>query len=424
MKVKNRFLNYNTPPLYKRVVFFLFIMGIYAKFHFDISNTFSIPGTTNFIIPYFICLIAGILIFISNKFIIEKSTLIYFAFFTLLNIGLFIGYSMLGRNLAQIYLSIFQFEVAVFFCLLFYDEIRKWNNLYLAKFFKHLTYFILLLCLLDFIPIFHQLSVQIMGTEESLLNMIRKDIYFFGLRLHRPFPFTMEPSHVAKLILVILPGWLVLSERKEFKKYFILTIAALIIIRSPIILGVFGMGVILLLKEFRLKDKTLSVVVIPTISIILIGVMISSFLIALGPRALSILGGYDTSTLYRIVRPFYILKGAITEFPLFGVGFGNTKLLLDVYGSRGFYLVSENMANNYLLPSLFGFFAYIGLIGTIGHAYLANKLLKLKNAKIKVFHFVVHLFLIAIATAGFFTMIFWGYLFILFRIYSNSISNK
>ncbi|MTI88130.1 MAG: hypothetical protein FH748_09195 [Balneolaceae bacterium] len=409
-------LFFKKPQFYSKVFVFLFIMGIYSRYHLNLPSGIFIPNI--------ISLIGGLGLLVSQGFRIRKNILIYFLGFTMLNLLLFgLGYITVGYNLIEVAKSFILFEVSVFFALVFYQELIYWRNEDLVQFYKKLTYFIIFLCFLDLFPIIHDLNMQIMGKQ--VMNVLENDRnFFFGTTLHRPYPLTTEPSHAAKLLFVVMPSWLYLSHEKDFKRFFLLCFVTLVIIRSPIILGIIGLGFLFFLAENKFKKTHLNYFAIGLILIILIVLSSIAYLNVLGPRAVKIISGTDASTYARVVRPWFVVKEVLLNHPFFGAGMGNTEYLAYLYQKKYLLLSLEGLDRGYLVFALLAPLAYMGLFGFIGHFFLVVRFLKPNSKRSLKFYLIVHYLLISISMGAFLTINYWGYLFILFRVYSNIFPEK
>jgi hypothetical protein len=242
---------------------------------------------------------------------------------------------------------------------------------------------------------------------------------FGGFR--RPFPLTKEPSHVAKFVLIILPAWFVLDSRRQYIKYFILGALFLAIVRSPIILGVFGLGVLFLLTDKSFKQKILPYLTIRIITVFLICLFGFFAFKIMSHRLPLILEGGDASTMVRIVRPFYVLKTSLINYPFFGVGVGNTELLANLYfHNYGSFLLSQELGGGYTIFSLFAPIAFVGIIGYGLHFTILVKYMRETRKFNNIFILLIHYILISIAMAAFLTVTYWTYIFIIVKIYTGA----
>lgn len=394
----------------RTIAILAFIFGAYSRFRIDIGPAF---------IPYFISFFSGIFLLFLNKGKIHKSTFNFIiGFVAVSGLTFVVSYLLTGFRLASVLQSIIFLIYSVGLSAIFLDTLLKMDDQRLSQLFYKVTITVLIFCLLDIFTPFHQLNVFILdlmgGHNQGEFASNREASYFFGIR--RPFPFTQEPSHVSKLLLVLLPGWLILSNEKKVFKFFALSLLSLLIIRSPVILGALGIGVVYLITrkgaKANLKVYVSSIVIV--LLLIVIGGVVSYFL--LESRINSIQSGGDPSTSIRLIRPFFILKESIAYSPLFGVGTGNTELLAELYLQNYTTLINEALGKGYTISSLLAPFAYWGLVGSFLHIIVVLKYLKQRlNIENGIILFVMY-FLLSISMGGFNTIAYWGYLILIFRI--------
>lgn len=284
-------------------------------------------------------------------------------------------------------------------------------------------YLILIFCLLDIFTPFHQINLQILelfSGEEKVSLLISR----FDEGLRRPFPFTKEPSHVAKYILIAMPAWFVLNGWKSYKKYFIGAFIFLIVIRSPIIVGVMGLGLAFILLDKSLRKGYLRFFTTRMLLLCLIVIVAFFTYQTIGNRLTNILHGTDSSTLMRVIRPIYILKVSLLNYPFFGVGIGNTELLTELYFQNyGNFMYNTALGEGYTISSLLAPIAFFGLIGSSIHMIFLVKFLRYKRKYHSLIVLVLHYILLSISMAALLTLNYWVYLFIIFRVYSFSEKN-
>lgn len=154
--------------------------------------------------------------------------------------------------------------------------------------------------------------------------------------------------------------------------------------------------------------------------------LVSSFLILailvyviLGSRINHIImTGQTTSIFIRIVRPFIIVKQALLHNPLFGVGIGNAATLATYYLSNYNLFAFGQLGEGYMVMSLLAPLAFWGIVGTTAQAGLLIFYLRKKVNRVLLLFLIINYVLISISMAGFVTIVYWGYLFIIIRVYT------
>lgn len=397
----------------KSIILAIFLFGIYSRFHLEIGPIY---------VPYILCAFAGISLLVLNRFRINSNTLKYFFLFCVANIFISIASVILYKlNGIVISTSLILFIYSVFWALLFLDELCSYPNYILAKYFKYTIYIVLVLCVLDLIDPFHEINLFILdnmgGHSLDRFSTDRDARYFGGVR--RPFPLTREPSHVAKFVLMILPGWFLLDGKKNYSLFFILALLFLVIVRSPIIVATIGLGLLFLINDRRFKKNLGSFISIRLVVVIL--TVILSFMVykLLGTRIAIFASGGDQSSIFRLIRPFLILKETVAEYPLFGVGIGNREKLALLYNDAYNIWINSILGRGYTISALLAPLAYWGIVGTVLNTVLLADYLKSRFIKVSFFLILVHYLLISLAMGAFNTVNYWAYLFIIFRIYSE-----
>lgn len=390
----------------RSLVLALFLFGAYSRFHLYIGELQ---------IPFVFCLLGGIVSLFAKKFKLKRSNLRYFIQFSFLNICLYVvSYFLVSYDVATVAKSLLQIEYSVFLALLFFDEICEWRKKELANFLKVFVWCVFALCLLDIFTPFHKLNIQILEVFGSqAITDLRYE------QFPRPYPLTKEPSHVSKFLLIVMPSWFLLDGSKAYKKYFSAALILLVVIRSPVILGVIGLGLLYLYLDKYYNRNLFSSILTKLSLLASLGLIVFLVLQIMGDRITSILVGSDTSSLIRFARPYLILNESLNNYPLFGVGIGNTEKLAALYNVKYSFLDVQFTGDGYTIFSLFAPLAFWGILGTAMQFYLIARYLKgkrvLGNYTFLVFHYV----LISISMGGFVTVDYWIYLFFIFMIYSE-----
>ncbi len=391
-----------------------FIFGIYSRFHLDIG-----PLS----IPYFISFASGISLLVLNNFRVNKISLNFFIYsflfsFIILVIHLLITKDVSVRSIIESYIFLIY---SIFLALIFLDEISRWSNEYLSNYLYKSILLVLVLSVLDIIPIFHSLNLAILdimgGHNQGEFAGDREAAIFFGVR--RPFPLTKEPSHVSKYLFLALAGWFLLSKKKSYLKYIVLSMITLIVVRSSITIGSFIMLFIYFLtsKSSRQNLKRYaSAIVLAAITTIILGGFLFKIL---EPRINDLRSGNDISTMNRLVRPVLILEQSIVNYPILGVGIGNTEKLAELYVQEYDLWVNEQLGDGYTISALLAPIAYWGLIGffffMIPVMYFLKHRFKIQNSSVLFIMYV----LISLSMAAFNTVNYWAYIFLIFRFFDS-----
>lgn len=238
-----------------------------------------------------------------------------------------------SRVLSFIYLL---YSVAIGYAL--YLELSGWSRREVAALFLGVMLFILVGCALeDYVPLFRSLSNAFRSAvfERGVYGADTRDQVLFGMI--RPKLFTSEPSHVAKFFLLSSTVWLGLTNtRYRYLKFGAMAAAALILIRSPILILTVPLalivkiwldsdGVIRTMTRAPTRDR-LFLAALMVAGVALLGVAIGTIL---QERFLRILAGRDGSFFLRIVAPMQIAVRAILHNPVFGVGLGGNDAIAD-----------------------------------------------------------------------------------------------
>ncbi len=311
------------------------------------------------------------------------------------------------------------FTYAILFALVLLKELLLIKNQVLARFFFNFTIFIgissLLYVLFPPFQIFNDFLIgTIHGYEVNSAKTALRDIAQHG-GLIRPFPFTTEPSHVAKFVFVTWSAWFYLAEKKQYALFFIGTLLLFLIIRSPIVLPLFGVGVISILSEGKNQTRIRNFLLI---GLLLMPLVLGISYQLLEGRLLGIIAGNDLSTIYRIILPNYFLKAVLLNNPYLGVGIGNVEHIIDLYNDLDVRLMFiEYTPNWYYFTSFISPFLYFGIVGTFIFYSIIYQFFAPKNTgqSVKKMIFFYCVFILANAIGSFYNLLFWAYVAIVYR---------
>lgn len=390
-----------------------FIFGAYSRFRIDLGPVF---------IPYFISFFSAILLLILAKGKIHKNTLYFIIGFTGVSfLTLVFTFLLVDVRIVSIVESFVFLIYSVSLGAVFLDSLCKFDDQKLANIFFKITIGVLFLCLLDIFTPFHQVNLLILdlmgGHNQGEFASDREANYFFGIR--RPFPFTQEPSHVSKLLMITMPGWFILSKQKKLFTYFGLCVSAFLIIRSPVIIGAIILGVLFLITRegARSNMKVFASSVILIFILMIVGGLFSY--IMLESRINSIVSGGDPSTSIRLIRPFLIVKESLIFSPFVGVGVGNTEKLAELYLQNYTILINDALGKGYTISALLAPIAYWGLIGSFFHYSVIVQYIRKRGVIKNWWTLFVFFLLISLAMGAFNTIAYWGYIFLIVRIFYN-----
>jgi len=395
-----------------KVLLLIFMFGFYSRFNLVIGPIY---------IPFFFSFFAGALLFFVRNFRISKSSFSFIIIISivtsLVTILTLLLYDVEAREVIESYVL---FIYSIVLSVIFADELMRYDNDALSKLLYKISIVILVLSVLDiFIQPFHQINLFVLelmgGHNQGAYAADRESAIFFGIR--RPFPFTLEPSHVSKFLMITLSGWLLLAKKKKYILFYLLCFLSLVIIRSPIIIGAGIAGLLFQITDSNSRTnyvKFASVVLVVVI-IGLIGTVFAYFILESRLRSLSL--GNDISTYVRIVQPFLILKESLLYSPYLGVGIGNTEKLASIFIENNPAWLGQDLGRGYTVSSLIAPLAYWGILGSLLHLIpFINYSSKRFNISISnIFILIVLYFLISISMGGFNTVNYWAYILMILR---------
>jgi len=394
-------------------------LGLLTTFIFGLYIYFSWSSGA-LVIPYTLSMIAGSLLLAQSAWLPIR-----FVFFFMSIVGFLLVHTIATYTVGTAFLlekikAIILFSYAILLSLVLLKELLLFSNQLLAKYFFYFTLFIGILCVLHiFLPPFQSLHNFFLSTVHGIegKDSSLRDILQHG-GMMRPFPFTTEPSHVSKFVFVTWSAWLYLEEKKRYTLFFIGAFLLFLIIRSPIILPLFGVGLIAILTEGEKKYRFQTFIICLLLSLILLP-MLSGFIYqALEGRIMGMIQGNDLSTIYRIVLPNYFLKAIVLNNPFMGVGIGNVEVIIDLYNgldSRLMYI--EYQPNWYYFTSFIAPILYFGIAGSILFTSIIYLFFSRRSSglSIKRVIFFYCVFILANAIGSFYNLLFWAYIAIVYR---------
>lgn len=394
----------------------IFLFGIYSRFHLNIGPLY---------VPFIFSFLSGVGLLLLNKGMVNTKTFSFLIIFSIISVFLsFVTIITLDVKARDIIESLVFFIYSIALSVLLFDELLKYSNERLSRYFLKTVYVVLFFCLLDIFTPFHALNIEVLdffgGHNQGRFSANREAAYFFGIR--RPFPFTLEPSHVSKFLFVLLTGWLMLTPKKNFRLFYVICILSLLIVRSPVIIGAIIAALFFQFtdKAYRKNIRTYAA----TLSIVLVLLAVSTVFvyIVLEARIRSVLSGGDPSTYLRLFRPFLILIESINYSPLIGVGVGNTEKLAELYLANNTLWVNRELGSGYTVSALVAPLTYWGIVGT---STLLITFIQYVRSRITVTNLLTLLlmyFMISIAMGGFNTVNYLAYIMIIIRSFTLDLS--
>ena len=339
----------------------IYLFGIYCYFSWSQGPL---------VLPFTISMVAGSLLLIYYAWLPIR-----FIYFFICITGFIFCHTLLTYSSGTIYTiekvkAAFLFMYAILFALIFLKELLLVPNEKLANFFYYWTVGIGVACLLHtFFPPFQVIHNFFLSTLHGMVSITPstslRDIALHG-GIMRPFPLTTEPSHVAKFVFVTWSAWLYLSKYKNYLLFFVGSFLLFAIIRSVIVLPLFGVGIIAFVTEVEKKHKFLRLLLCLLLSIALLPLVIGISYQLLEGRILQMLQGDDLSTVYRLILPNYLGKAVLLNNAFWGVGIGNVEYILELYNdldSRLFFI--DYQPNFYYFTSFVAPILYFGIVGTL-----------------------------------------------------------
>lgn len=387
-----------------------FIFGLYIYFSW---------AQGALVLPFTLSMVAGSLLLIQSAWLPIR----FIHFFVCLS-GFVFLHVLLTFSCGTVFFfekvkAFILFTYAILFALILLKELLLIPNQVLARFFFNFTIFIGISSLLYIIvppfQIFNDfLLATIHGHESNSEIAALRDIAQHG-GFVRPFPFTTEPSHVAKFVFVTWSAWLYLEEKKRYLLFFIGATLLFLIIRSPIVIPLFGVGIIAILSQGNKQTRFRNFILV---SLLLIPFVLGVGYQLLEGRLLNIIAGKDLSTIYRIILPNYFLKAVFLNNPYLGVGVGNVEYIIQLYNdldSRLMYI--EYTPNWYYFTSLVAPILYFGLVGTLIFFSIIYLFFSGKSTgqSVNGLIFFYCVFILANSIGSFYNLLFWAYIAIVYR---------
>ncbi len=392
----------------------IFLFGIYSRYHLNLGGPIYVP--------YIFCFFSGAGLFLMNKGRLNARSFYFIIVISIISIIItfltIITQEIIVRDVIE---SLVLFIYSIALATILFEELLKFPNDKLSKYFYRITIGILFLCLLDIFTPFHSLSVFVTdlfgGNNQGDFTAEREAAYFFGIR--RPFPFTKEPSHVSKFLLIIISGWLILSNKKSYRKFYIIVFLATIIIRSPILLASIVVILYYQISENRARTNIREF----SSRVIIVGVLVivTAFFgyTILEARINSILGGGDPSTFIRFVRPYIILYESLDYSPFFGVGIANNAKLAELYIQNHDLWIDSDLGKGYTVNAIVAPIAYWGIIGAIFHIGIIIKYISNRVSIENLLAAILLMFMISISMGGINSVDYITYILIIVRIFNR-----
>jgi hypothetical protein len=387
----------------------LFLYGIYAYYTLNLTGDIKIP----FAISFF----SGLFFIIKEKIPVRYLIFLFFVLsFLLINI-------FFTPNTEVFYLpekskAFVIFSVTLVLSLYFLLSLLKIRNEDLAKYFYRISVLILILCVIQLIfPPFQKfneyLYYEVYGKTDYQF-LVNRDILNHG-GFKRPFPLTSEPSHASKFLFISLSSWLLLSQHKKYFSFFILVFLSFLIIRSPIVLAAFPIGLISILKDNKIKKDSPSFILLSiSFTVFLVG-LVFIFIDIFSHRIGEIATSNDVSTLNRVILPWYFVGASVNEYPLLGVGLGNFEHMIDVYNQSDFRLARiVYQPQHYYLSDLSAPLVFFGIGGTFIFLFLFYMFFK--SDRIDKVYLMYGFLILSLTVGNFYGLILWTYMAIFYRI--------
>ena len=250
-----------------------------------------------------------------------------------------------------------------------------------------------------------------------------RDIYLHGGI--RPKFFTLEPSHVAKMFVVVLTLWYCLSDRAWKLALAIVLVGVLSwSLRAPSLMP----AIVLLLAHAFLFPRDAGIPLPPQLTrvalfnlLIVAAIVLVFFADALNVgRINQIIEGRDASFTIRIVAPFTIIPELLSHAPFLGIGVGGmdayvTDTIVPHFSNAGIFMqrfLEDGTADKIIQNVLAEYVVVYGAAGSlIGFAILA-RLVKV-NAPGMVLFFFINLAAYGLIIGGLVTIRFWLFVFAL-----------
>lgn len=186
----------------------------------------------------------------------------------------------------------------------------------------------------------------------------------------RPRLLFSEPSHLAKALVVLLAMLgLGASNYRRLFEVLVLAVAALLVVRSPILLSVFvlvGVRLVQMRRRWMLREAMLAIVVIA------LAALSATYVVQQRYSGEGISG--DLSTFIRVAVPVMALDVLSGEVSVIGYGFGAQRELQDaaftILEKHGFaYVASGASGLNNGLVNVIAALGYVGSITFFGVVY-------------------------------------------------------
>jgi len=397
-----------------RLVFIsIFLFGIYSRFHLNAGSLY---------VPYIFSLLSGTAIFVLNKGRLNARSFYFIISISIISV-LVTVITILTQNIVakDVIESLVLFIYSIALSVIFFEELLKFSSERLAEYFYKIIVTILVLCILDIFTPFHELNIFVVdlfgGSNQGDFTAERESAYFFGIR--RPYPFTLEPSHVSKFLLIVISGWLVLSKKKNYKLFFLIVFLSIVIIRSPILLG----SIIVILyyqmsenaakKDIRMFSSRLIVV-----ALLIVATSFFGFII-LEARIKSVISGGDPSTYIRLFRPYLILYESLMYSPWIGVGIANNVKLAEIYALNNKLWLFNDLGSGYTVNALVSPLTYWGIAGTVLHLWVFISYVFKRVILDNLLAMLLLTLMISISMGGINTVNFVAYIMIIIRIFTN-----
>lgn len=227
-------------------------------------------------------------------------------------------------------------------------EVSRWGRADVARLMGLFVAAILLGCLLENYAGLRSVSnvFRRLVFVSARFEWVSRDIEIVGVL--RPRLFTAEPSDVAKFYALAAFGWIALSaSRYRHAVGLLLTMAGMWLIRSPIVLLIAPLQVLLLVL-----GRPLAAAVAPlsrpikvsgfAVALALGGALAAWLLVA---RVQAVLAGAEPSAVIRLAAPVLVAWQTLAASPVWGAGISGTEAIADIIVSAYSLIGLEKFAD-------------------------------------------------------------------------------
>tara|TARA_B100000900_G_scaffold414876_1_gene442880 strand:- start:58 stop:1296 length:1239 start_codon:yes stop_codon:yes gene_type:complete len=400
---------------------FLFIIGVHSRLRLFSGEDLLLP----FVIAFFIGLIFAVLHF--PKYLNKRFNTIA------LLILFFFGSVFWGPNaqdpliFKEKLLAFIQIFTSIIFSYAIFWELKKYDKIFLSKFFLFVLIFFLFGALLEIITPLKFLMEDLMrplyppnAFYYSYLETINRDSSYY--LFYRPKFLTSEPSYVGETVSLLIIFWRLSTNhsQKNFI-YILLFFISFLIVRSPVI---FTLIPIYFIINYLYESNRKKIIV--SFTNFLLFILLSIFSLSIMQERIDQASyGLDNSLTMRIIAPLLITNEVLNQHPFFGVGIeakeATENIILEKFYSLGLssYLEGNNISLDILVDKnhsfTLKFLIYFGFFGLGIIIFLLRKILIQHSVKNSLFIFLI--FFILGFTQGNVTGInTWTYFFIISRL--------